>query len=106
MAWVWSWCEVVIVDVVIVECPYGGCGQGMEPSLWMWSWWGCCGGCGHNIVGVVMVWSCHYKCGHVQVAAGAKFEQEIKAEQEKKKKEAEEAKERRAAFKEKASMWK
>lgn len=40
------------------------------------------------------------------MAAGAKFEEEIRAEQEKKKKELDEAKERRAAFKEKASMWK
>ena len=39
------------------------------------------------------------------MAAGAKFEAEIKAEQEKKKVEAEEKAERRAAFKEKASMW-
>lgn len=41
----------------------------------------------------------------LQVGASAKFEQEIKAEQEKKKQELEEAKERRAAFKEKASLW-
>jgi len=40
-----------------------------------------------------------------QVAAGAKFEQEIKQEQERKKKEAAEAAERRAAFKEKAAMF-
>ena len=39
-------------------------------------------------------------------AAGAKFEQEIKAEQDKKRVESEEKAERRAAFKEKASMWK
>ncbi|XP_003388833.2 PREDICTED: EF-hand domain-containing protein D2-like [Amphimedon queenslandica] len=38
-------------------------------------------------------------------ARGAKFEKEIKEEQEKKKKEAEEAAERKKAFKEKASMW-
>ena len=44
-------------------------------------------------------------CVHVQVASGAKFEDEIRAEQEKKKKEAEEAAVRKAAFKEKASMW-
>ena len=41
----------------------------------------------------------------LQVGAGAKFEEEIRAEQEKKKKEAEEARERKAAFKEKASLW-
>ena len=41
-----------------------------------------------------------------EIEAGAKFEQEIKAEQEKKKQEEEEKKLRRQAFKEKASMWK
>lgn len=41
----------------------------------------------------------------MQVAAGAKFEEEIRAEQKKKRVEQEEAKERRAAFKEKAAMW-
>lgn len=39
------------------------------------------------------------------MASGAKFEEEIRAEQEKKKKENEEARERKALFKEKASMW-
>ena len=55
----------------------------------------------------------HYECIYPyivcvnapQVAAGAKFEEEIKTEQEKKKKEAEEAAIRKTAFKEKASMW-
>lgn len=41
----------------------------------------------------------------LQVAASAKFEEEIKAEQEKKKKEAEEKAARRAAFKEKAAQF-
>jgi Ca2+-binding EF-hand superfamily protein len=40
-----------------------------------------------------------------EVAAGAKFEEEIRAEQEKKKIEAGEKAERKRAFKEKASMW-
>ena len=39
------------------------------------------------------------------MAAGAKFEEEIRVEQEKKKIEAEEKASRKAAFKEKASMW-
>lgn len=38
-------------------------------------------------------------------AEGARFEKEVREEQERKKKEAEEAKERKQAFKEKASMW-
>jgi len=41
-----------------------------------------------------------------QQADAAKFENEIKAEQDKKRKEAEEAAVRKQAFKEKASMWK
>ena len=41
-----------------------------------------------------------------QLAQDSKFEQEIKEEQERKKQEEEEAKARRAAFKEKASIFK
>ena len=42
---------------------------------------------------------------YIQQSKGAKFEAEIREEQERKKREAEEAAERKKAFKEKASMW-